>query len=353
MMRRNRSLLISANALAAAFVFSACANQPLPPLAQIDFVPTPALTEQQSLNVLADISATLESAAEARDPELLNSRVYGPALTVRASQIWVAAVRDDDSLITVIPDTYQQLIIPVTDYWPRTAWAITAVTDQLQPPRLLAFDQSGPRDPYRLWGWVQLVPGVTMPAFNDPRVGSEEVPADDASLKVSPQEAVAQYAQLLATSGDSPYAANFQPQADDPFRDFLATWVAAQQEALAGERVEGTYTLTVQPAEGNSVRAVRSADGGAMVLAELFTSEQLQAVAGAVLAPQTMTAQALLYGQEFTNVLTAEYTDMIALYIPPAGSPDPITLLGYSHIQTGAGVTLPESQYEQYPEPTE
>ena len=317
-------------------VFAGCAAEPLPvPNFAVESL-MPVLTEAQTLAILSDVTDVLDNASAQRDPALLATRLEGPALDVRTSQLKVAAIRDDNDLITVIPDTFQQLIVPISDEWPRTLWAITTVTEQLQPPRLLALEQAGPQDPYRLWGWVQLVAGVTMPAFADPRVGSEEVAADDISLKVTPADAVAQYADLLVNRQNSPYIANFQPLADDPFRAFLATWVDAQETALSGERVEGTYHFTATPS--GPIRAIRSADGGAMVMAEIVTAERLEAMAGAILTPQTMTAQALLVGQEFNNILTAEYTDMIALYIPPAGSDGVITLLGYSHIQTGATV---------------
>jgi hypothetical protein len=179
-----------------------------------------------------------------------------------------------------------------------------------------------------------------MPAFADPRVGSDEVDIDDAdgTLLMSPAEAMRQYADLLVYQDASEFAGSFQPLADDQLRTHLAGWRAAQETALQGERIEGTYTFNAAVPEGANVKAVRSAEGGAMVMGEIRTTERLEAMPGAILAPQTPTALALLYGQEFTNILTADYTDMIALYIPPAGSGQQVTLLGYSHVQTGAGV---------------
>ena len=330
-------------------LITGCAPDPLPVLNVEPVTGRPALTQDQTFNVLDDLSSALSSATSSRDPNLLSRRLTGPALTVRTSQLEVAATRDDNEQITVIPDTFQQIIVPTTETWPRTMFAITA-SEQLQLPRLLALVQDSARDPYRLWGWVQLQPGVTMPAFDDPRVGSEEVPPNngEGTLVMSPAEAIRQYADLLVNQEESAYVGNFQPLADDQLRFHLQGWRAAQETALQGERIEGTYTFTAEPAEGASVKAVRSYDGGAMVMGEIHTFERLEAMAGAVLAPQTMTAQALLYGQDFTNILSASYVDIIALYIPPAGSGQVVTLLGYSHIQTGASVSDPPS--EDYPE---
>lgn len=331
-------------------LLAGCAVDPLPVLQAEPVTGQPVLTQDQTFTVLDDVSAALAAATTSRNPELLTQRLTGPALTVRTSQLEVAATRDDNEQITVIPDTFQQIIVPTTETWPRTMFAITA-SEQLQLPRLLALVQDSAREPYRLWGWVQLQPGVIMPAFDDPRIGSEEVPPDngEGTLVMSPAEAIRQYADLLVNQDGSAYANNFQPLADDQLRFHLAGWRAAQETALQGERIEGTYAFAAEPAEGVSVKAVRSYDGGAMVMGEIHTFERLEAMEGAVLAPQTMTAQALLYGQEFTNILTASYVDIIALYIPPAGSGQVVTLLGYSHIQTGASVADPhvEGEYEE------
>jgi len=346
-------------AMVAAMV-SGCAVEPVPVLGEPGEVVSPALTQDQTYAVLNQVAGTLDAATASRDAELLPERVTGPAYDIRASQLEVARIRDDNEQITVIPDTYQQLIVPTTATWPRTVFAITAVTEQLQPPRLLALTQASPREPYQLWGWVQLLPGVTMPAFADPRVGSAEIDPNDASgeLLVSPAEAVRQYADLLVNGEASAYTANFQPEADDQFRSHFSSWRTAQETALQGERIEGTYTFTANPAEGSAIKAVQSFDGGAMVMAEIRSFERLAAMEGAILAPQTATAQALLHGQEFTNILTASYIDIIALYIPPAGSGEVITLLGYSHIQTGATVSdppgeEPAAEGEAEPEPTD
>ena len=356
--RRTRKSIACAGASALTFALLAagCAEELVPELAAVpeETVATPALSDTQFDRILAEVNESIAEADGERDPELLTSRVTGPALTVRTSQLNVAEIRDDDSLVTLLPDTFQQIIVPTTATWPRTMFAITDVGDEFSPPRLLALTQDDPRDDYQLWAWVQLRPGVLMPAFAHVTIGSEELAENDTSLRFTPAEAVEQYADLLTNGDDSEYVDNFEPAIDDPFRTFLYTWVTAQQEALDADRVEGTFSLEVVPMPGEPVKAIRAANldspaepGGAMVMAALVSSEQLEAMEGAVLTPQTQTAQALLEGATFTNVLTATYTDMIALYIPPAGSTEPIKLLGYSHVQTGASVELPEAVTEE------
>jgi len=329
--------------LAAGLLLAGCA-EPLPqPVAEPVSV-APALTSDQDTRILEQVNAVLATADAARNPMRLSERLTGPALAVRTSQLEVAAQREDDELVTELPSTYQQIIVPTTETWPRTMYAITDVGEALAPPRLLALEQASPREPYKLWGWVQLRPGVAMPAFADPRVGSAELSPDDGSLRFTPREVVEQYADLLTNGDASPYVGNFEPIEEDTFRSFLGTWISAQEQALQGDRVRGTYSFTVRPLPDTEIKAIRTVlmdgtDDGALVLFALEADERLEAMEGAILTPQTMTAKALLEGATFTNVLTARYLDMVALYVPPAGSTEPIMLLGYSHVQTAAGTT--------------
>lgn len=350
--------------LATSLLFAGCAEPVPEPVVEAASI-VPALTSDQDARILERVNAVLATADAARNPTRLSERLTGPALAVRTSQLEVAAQREDDELVTELPSTYQQIIVPTTDTWPRTMYAITDVGEALAPPRLLALEQASPRDPYKLWGWVQLRPGVAMPAFADPRVGSAELGPDDGSLRFTPREVVEQYADLLTNGDASPYVGNFEPIEEDTFRSFLSTWISAQEQALQGDRVQGIYSFTVRPLPDTEIKAVRTVlmdgtDDGALVLFALEADERLEAMEGAILTPQTMTAKALLDGATFTNILTARYLDMVALYVPPAGSTEPIMLLGYSHVQTAAGTTdtaaapaAEEAPAEATEEPTE
>jgi hypothetical protein len=248
----------------------------------------------------------------------------------------VARIRESADLITELPTGYQQIILPTTETWPRTSFAITEPTDQLQPQRLLALVQNSPRGPYKLWGWVQLRPGVTMPAFADPKLGSEILAPDDDSLLVSPQDVVAQYADLITTGDGSAFADTFEPADEDPFRVLLKAVAETQTAQLSVEQVNGTYTFSATPRPDTAIQAVRTADGGAVVMAALDGTGVMEAMEGATVSPSTNTAMALLQGQTASNKVTGGFIDMIALYVPPAGSEDRVVLVGYSHVQTSA-----------------
>ncbi len=71
-------------------------------------------------------------------------------------------------------------------------------------------------------------------------------------------------------------------------------------------------------------------------MAALDGTEVMEGKEGSVLSPTGTTASALLQGQTPTNRVTGGFTDMIALFVPPAGSDQKVMLVGYSHVQTSA-----------------
>jgi hypothetical protein len=327
--RRARRHLGVATGLVGAVLLAGCAAPlPTPQPDETQDPPPPVLTEGQETEVLDAVGAALTAAGEANDPAQLEGRVTGPALAIRTSPLAVAAARGNSDLVTDIPTEVQQTIIPTTQTWARTSFAVSVQPENLESPRLVALEQAGARDQYALWGFVPLLPGVTMPSFADPSIGSEAVAPDDDSLQITPTDAVAQYADVLNLGAGSGFAATFP---DDTLRQFLAA--EAERHRVPLETAAGSRTLTFATTE-EPVRAVRTADGGAMVMAALTSLETFQVEAGGFVSPTTETQKALFGAAAPTNVLKVGYNDLVAMYIPPAESEETPRLLGYTHVAT-------------------
>jgi hypothetical protein len=103
--------------LAGSLLLSGCAAAPPAP-APDPSTEGPVLSLDQNAKVLAAVNGTLADASKAVDPAKLTSRVTGPALTVRKSQLEVAKIRGNADLVTVLPTEYLQIILPATDSWP-------------------------------------------------------------------------------------------------------------------------------------------------------------------------------------------------------------------------------------------
>ena len=318
-----------AGAVAGAVLLAGCAA-PLP-TASPDPTPTeavPALTTDQMAEVRTAVGTTLEAAGATNDATQLAGRLAGPALALRTSQLAVAATRGNQDLVTNLPTDVQQDIITTTDTWPRQAYAVTVQPEDLQSKRLLAYEQTTARDPYKLWAWVRLFPSATLPKFAGAAVGSEAVPMDDASLVMTPADAVAQYADVLTLGAGSGFAGSF---GDDPLRAWVASNATLQLAELT--KAEGTMTMTFTPTP-DQARAVRTADGGAMVMAGLSALETRTVEAGGTIAPGSETEKALFGASTATNTLNVGYTTMVAMYIPPAGAPTGVQVLGMENVAT-------------------
>ena len=186
----------------------------------------------------------------------------------------------------------------------------------------LRVGEADPRAPYQLWSWARLFPGTQTPSTAQPAVGSPEVAPDQ--LAVPPAEVLPRYADVLTQGDASPHAATFAP---DPLR----AGILATRDAFVGVvQGNGTLTETYAPAEGPHV--VSTADGGAIVVGTV------QTVTTIALQDSTLTIgdqTAVLLGKDVVaSNLAITWLSVVAFAVPPAGSTEPVRVLGAEHSRT-------------------
>lgn len=310
---------------------AACGN-PLPE-AQPEPVPAvapAATTVSQSQDVLTDLGAVLAAADAALDPAQLPPRVDGPALAVRSAEYVRAAATAGAKPPTALPTDAQALIVPQTDVWPRTQLVVTKQPDDLQAPRILVMQQSAPREQYKLWGWGRMGAAVQMPPTAAPETGSPVLAPDATGLVVTPTEALQQYADVLANGDASAFAATFEP---DTFRSSIE---AARAATAAGVQAAGTATETYTPAPAPVV-SLGTVDGGAIVVGQLTTvSTVTLTVAGGTIPISDPFYAALTGKTSAGSNFVRTFTDVLVMYVPPAGTGAPVKLLAAEHAVTSA-----------------
>ena len=319
----NRRAAALAGVAAAALGLAACA--PPLPTPQPDAVPAsvqPALTTEQIDDVLADVSATLGAADAALTADALDPRVIGPAKTIRGVQYTLAAA--GAGTVTAIPPVAQTIMDPATDTWPRTVMVITEAPEDLKAPLLLTLTQDSPREQFKLWSWVRLFPGVEMPATAQPEIGSATVPLDADTVSVPPADVMPRYLDVLASGTASPHAATFAP--DDPLRAAMAGVRAGYSSLLTDK---GSLTETYGPIDSGPY-TIGTADGGAIVVAGMQTVTSITLV-DSTLSP-TNPAAALLGKPTVTSSMTITWLSTVAFGVPPAGSTEPVAVLGAEHV---------------------
>lgn len=318
-MRRVRTL---AAVVALAAGLAAC-SAPLP-TPEPDAVPAMApvvVDDAQVSRILGEVTSTLAAADAARSTEALAPRVAGTAAEIRAAQ-YVQATAGATDALTEVPATPQTVIAPATTVWPRTIMVVTTAPTDLRAPLLLTLVQDSPRLPYALVDWARLFPGVAMPPTAQPEIGSAPVGADSAAPSVRPEDVLARYVDLLTNGAGSPFSAAF---AADPLRDRIAQQRAGWTTAV-GDR--GSVAETYEVLDGGPF-SMATADGGAIVVGSLRTLTTITLV-DSTLTVGAQTA-ALLGSSTVGTSLAITWDSMVAFYVPPAGSTDPITVLGGEH----------------------
>jgi hypothetical protein len=317
---------------AASVLLAGCAAEPPAPDAEPPVVAA-VVSESQERKILASVAATVAEHDDATAAEGLRARLTGPALSMRLAELRLAAATGDEGWRTDLSAQTQQVVLPSDQGWPRTSYAIQDQPDSGHAPALMVLDQRSAREQYRLWAYLSLAPGASLPPFAEPELGSAAVaPDDDTSLVRSPRAALAGYAEVLSEDAAAADAAAFE---DDVLRRTMRDVERSQTSVPGWRTTEGTYSFSARVEPDTGLRTVRTADGGALVVGGL-TSTQTIALGqeGAEIGMDALPAaqKALLGDQEATDRLRTRYVDLVALYVPAAGSERRITLLGFRHL---------------------
>lgn len=282
----------------------------------------PNLTETQEKEMRETLLKTITEANDAKSTDNLGSAMSGPELEIRTSEIQIAQKTGNLDSKTEIPTDITQTIIPTDSSWPRSVFSITTTTEDQQSKRLLVFNQETARSNYKLWAVARLFQGVKLPKFAIASIGTEMGTNDDSGLLMTPKEAMERYADVLTNGTNSQYAADF---ADDYFRQELSTLENTVAEAM--KKNDGTEEQTFT-ANTDAIRIMRSADGGDLVVGQINSVWTRSAGQGRESQPASDSEKALFGDGKATSTMRVTYVNVVAIYVPPAGSDQKVTAVG-------------------------
>ncbi|MDO5700668.1 MAG: hypothetical protein Q4P36_04260 [Bowdeniella nasicola] len=297
-----------------------CADSPLPEPSSAASYQGPAITDDRLAEVINAIGEEVVAADAAQDPEQLKLRMTGAALAARSAQYTLATKSEGDRKPTALSFAPQLLMVPALADFPRHAAFVSSVPEGHNSPVLVSLVQEQARTPYHVDHWARLFPGVTFPQMPSTQEGVTSLAIDDTSLKTTPADALASYqAAINEPAGDTAKALGA-----DPLRTSIQETVKALTDSLAEV---GEASWTAGP-PGEDIIALRTADGGAVVLGTVPTTLELKkTVRRAKL--QISDDLATLAGDEpVANTLKASYQIMVALYVPAKDSDESIAPLG-------------------------
>lgn len=322
--------VLAASAVAGTGVAQA-SQTPAPESPSADTVPAaPVLIDVQFRRILEQVAGAVDAGDAAKDASKLEPRVGLAELEVRTQNYKIRSqvgayearmpVRATKLLTTVVTDKRS---------WPRSVLAVTQGEGNVVP-QLLTLTQASPRENYKLVSTTPLQPGTTFPSIT--RDGTETLaPTDKSGLLYSGEEALAGLGDRL-TNAESPFKDKLVEGESSPY---IADTLAYQSDVV-NSGVNGTFSFTHKVVP-ESVVVFRAADGGALVLGRLlFSFDGTPKAAGDKLTIGD-DAAALAGGKETSTGMVLNFTESMAVYVPPAGSTDPMKLVAATRGLVGAG----------------
>ncbi|MFC0673403.1 hypothetical protein [Brachybacterium hainanense] len=336
-----RSLFTGAGALLAGTVLAAC-SEPAPPPAVPSgpslAAPTPVAGAAQLGPVIEEISAAITAADAAKDAGLLAPRIVGTAVDQRTRTYEIIGTFGDwAAQLASFPGTAADVVITSTSTeFPRSAIALVPDAGPSGVPFFVPLQQADATSPYTTWGWAQQAVGIDMPTVPADAVGTEPVALDAADLSLSPADALALYAKVLA-SGDASDPEDLL--AANPFQTETHAQIQEERTALnAG--VERDQAATIHEAysvkDGDFI-GLRTEDGGAVVMATYTSKRTVTIKDGAKVSYSEENVYTALAGTKtFTKTYVRDYSTVVGLYIPPADSDAQIQPIAATRTLLGA-----------------
>ncbi len=306
---------------ASAFGLSGCAEIAMPAPVAAETKEHPALDAKRVETVNTAIFDTLKEADNGLNVELMKTRLTGPAAEARSFAYKKKSILGDANSLDAISSTNKEAAVTRSDVYPRLLVDIMEAPEGANLQMLDLAIQAAPRDNWLLWGALTIHPGATFPAIATGEKGATVVEPDEGEGLVASPNAVVDAYIKAAQSEDT----NGLAFADDQARSTLHSQAEANRSAL---EENGTVTLAFARG-GTGPYSVRTAEGGALVFAELnYTLEYAITKEGATASlakDHDITLLARGNADERLAIdgkVVSRYTMPVALVVPPADAED-------------------------------
>lgn len=286
----------------------------------------PLITDTQLKSILASAEEVAARGDSEKNVQTIAPRFAGVAYYMRKANYEVGA--KVEGTVPLAPIAAERLLsynIPVTDggeqSWPRSFVAVTQGENNTVP-QIILFRQESARDNYKIIESVPMLPGGVFPKPNLDSLGANGLdPASAEGLAMSPNEAI----NTLAGRLNDPAGDQKDSIEGNQYLDFVDKTRQDRIDGSTNDEGEAVSEVSIQHAPpGNEVYAYSTSDGGAVVIGYLNYLMTTTPVNRSTL--QFQNYQEIL-GTESTNQPLEEFFgESVALYVPPAGSKDPLKL---------------------------
>ena len=291
------------------------------------------VTEAQLQRIIADVATTVQDADAARDDKTLVKRVAGSALQIRKVQY---LLQSKSKKIPKLPEIIanpitvalpMELPAPGLGWQPRTLMVVTNSESTTRAPQMLVLQQRNPRENYKLWYLIDLLPDENFPNVAAQAVGALPVAKTDSFL-VTPLKSIPfKYGDTLNKGLESKYAPEFDLASDEFFAELSESQIQQKSEV---EKVGSTIKFVHELGNQNILGLQTVERGGLIALAMNDTSTIKPKAQGAAVSVKALDQKLLLGSLGSSTGLKIVYSNMLLFYVPESGSNEKIRLVGAS-----------------------
>jgi len=275
----------------------------------------PVVSIGQLREIVKRVSVAVAAADDARDSKLLEARVAGPALATRQAYYQLQKASKKVPNLPPIATANINLALPAASKeWPRTIMAITSNGSSDTLPQMIVLQQASPREQYKLWYDIDMLPGVKLPMVNTAATGAFPVAPDSLFLKIAPNALPSRFGDLLDQGTSSQSAMMFNVAKDEYYKQISAS-LKSQQQTLANATIKVTHSLG-----DPNVLSLATVDSGALVAVYMNDTY--------VIKPKDRTQAVAVSGNEklllgsagSATGVKSSYGSMLLFYVPANGS---------------------------------
>jgi len=291
------------------------------------------VTDSQLQRIVGAVAAKVKEADNTREETTLVERAAGPALEIRKVQYFLQSKsKKIPKLPAILPNPItvalpMELPAPGLGWQPRTLMVVTKSESSTNPPQMLVLQQQTPRENYKLWYLIDLLPSGKFPNVAAQSVGALPVAADTTFL-VTPLKSVPfKYGDVINKGLASKYSSEFDLASDE----FYAALSESQtkQKSDAG-KVNATIQFMHAIGEQNILGLLTVESGGLVAIAMNDTSVVKPKTRGEAVSVNLPDQKILLDAPGSSTGLKIVYGNMLLFYVPVAGSAEKIRLVGAS-----------------------
>ena len=291
------------------------------------------VSESQLQRIVSDVASTVKEADNSREEKTLIERVSGPALEIRRVQY---LLQSKSKKIPKLPDIVanpitvalpMELPDPALGWQPRTIMVVTKSESTTTAPQMLVLQQATPRENYKLWYLIDLLPAANFPKVAAQSAGALAVEADTSYLVTALKSLPFKYGDVINKGALSKYATEFDLASDE----FYAALSESQiQQKSDVEKVDATISFKHALGEPNILGMLTVESGGLVAISMNDSSTIKPKVRGAAVSVTQLDQKLLLNAPGSATGLNIVYGNMLLFYVPVAGSQEKIRLVGAS-----------------------